>query len=379
MIVAARRTRAAAMLPRILPASLFALMVTVMTTALVHADERPLAANVQVIGHRGAPALRPEHTLASYARAIADGADFVEPDLVMTRDGVLVARHENEIGGTTNVASHPRFRDRETTRIVDGRAVSGWFTEDFTLAELKTLRARERLPQLRSTHYDGQFQILSLDEIVDFIAAESTTRGRLIGIIPELKHSTYFRQRGLPMEDVLLASLAAHAYTRIAPVEIQSFEIGNLQYLQRKLGSRFPNVRLLQLIDEPQAQPYDVVAAGGTLTYAQMLAPAGLQAIAAYAAAIGPDKHAIIPLDPDGGLGQPTSLVRDAHAAGLELHPYTFRPENRFLANDFRAGGDPDSVNEAGLIEEIRAYLDAGIDAFFTDDPATGRKAVDLR
>lgn len=367
------------MLSRILPASLFSLMVAVMSTSFVHAEEKPLTAKVQVIGHRGAPARRPEHTLASYAQAIADGADFVEPDLVMTRDGVLVARHENEIGGTTNVASHPRFRDRETTRIVDGRSVTGWFSEDFTLAELKTLRARERLPQWRTTRYDGQFQIPTLDEIVDFVAAESATRGRLIGLIPELKHSTYFRQLGLPLEDALLATLAAHAYTRVAPVEIQSFEIGNLRYLHRKLGAKFPNIRLLQLIDEPQAQPYDVVVAGGVLTYAQMLTPAGLRAIAGYADAIGPDKHAIIPLDADGRLGKPTTLVHDAHAVGLELHPYTFRPENRFLAENFRLGDDPGRVNEAGLIAEIRAYLDAGIDAFFTDDPAIGRKAVDLR
>jgi glycerophosphoryl diester phosphodiesterase len=365
------------MLSRILPASLFGLMVIVMTTSFAPADEQPLAAKARVIGHRGAPALRPEHTLASYAKAIADGADDVEPDLVMTGDGVLVARHENEIGGTTNVASHPQFGDRKTTRVIDGRPVSGWFTEDFTLAELKTLRARERLPQLRTTHYDDQFQIPTLDEIVDLVAAESATRGRLIGIIPELKHSTYFRQLGLPMEDVLLSTLSTHAYTRIAPVVIQSFEVGNLQYLHRKLGIRFPNIRLLQLIDEPQAQPYDAVE--GDVTYAQMLTPAGLRAIAAYATAIGVDKRAIIPLKPDGSLGRPTTLVRDAHVAGLELYPYTFRPENRFLAKNFRADGDLDSVNEGGLIGEIRAHLDAGIDAFFTDDPAIGRKALDLR
>ncbi len=367
------------MSPRILPASLFGLMVTVMTTALVHADERPLAANVQVIGHRGAPALRPEHTLASYAKAIADGADFVEPDLVMTGDGVLVARHENEIGGTTNVASHRQFRDRETTRIVDGHAVSGWFTEDFTLAELKTLRSRERLPQLRSTRYDGRFPIPTLDEIIDLVAAESATRGRLIGITPELKHSTYFHQLGLPMEELLLSRLTAHAYTRIAPVVIQSFEIGNLHYLHRELGTRFPNVRLLQLIDAPSQQPYDMAVAGRTLTYAQMMTAEGLRGIAGYAAAIGVDKHAVIPLDPAGFLGQPTSLVGDAHAAGLQLYAYTFRPENCFLAEDFQAYGAPDGVNEAGMIGEIRAYLDAGIDALFSDDPAVGRTAVDGR
>ncbi|TAL89859.1 MAG: glycerophosphodiester phosphodiesterase, partial [Rhodanobacter sp.] len=187
--------------------------------------EKPRASQVLVIGHRGAPAWRPEHTLASYARAIVDGADFIEPDLVMTRDGVLVARHENEIGGTTDVASHRGFASRKATKIIDGNAVSGWFTEDFTLAELKTLRARERLPRLRGTQHDGEFQIVTLQEIIDFVAAESTLAGRPLGLIPEIKHGTYFQTIGLPMEDRLLATLAAHAYTRTAPVEIQSFEI----------------------------------------------------------------------------------------------------------------------------------------------------------
>ncbi|HEY8682000.1 MAG TPA: glycerophosphodiester phosphodiesterase [Rhodanobacter sp.] len=348
------------------------------------AHEKPLAAKVLVIGHRGAPALRPEHTLASYSQAIADGADFIEPDLVMTRDGVMVARHENEIGGTTDVASHPEFAARKTRKTIDGHPVSGWFTEDFTLAELKTLRARERLPQLRSTKYDGEFQIPTLDEIIDFVAAESAVVGHPVGIIPEIKHGTYFQKLGLPMEDSLLATLAAHRYTRTAPVEIQSFEIANLRYLHAKLGSaearsRHPNIRLLQLIDDAGAQPYDVVAVGGRLSYGQMMTPAGLHAIAGYADAIGPNINAIIPLTADGHLGHPTALVHDAHAAGLELHPYTFRPENFFLAKDFWQGSDPNTFNEAGLIAQIRVYLDAGIDAFFTDDPAIGRKALDRR
>jgi len=353
-------------------------------SVVVRANEKPLAARVLVIGHRGEPALRPEHTLASYARAIADGADFIEPDLVMTKDGVMVARHENEIGGTTDVASHPEFASRKTTKVIDGHAVTGWFTEDFTLAELKTLRARERLPQLRSTKYDGEFQIVTLEEIIDFVGAESAVVGHPVGIIPEIKHGTYFRKLGLPMEDRLLATLAAHSYTRTAPVEIQSFEIANLKYLHDKLGGaqahrEHPNIRLLQLIDDPGVQPYDVVASGGKLTYAQMLTPEGLRAIARYADAIGPDVDAIIPRTADGHLGRPTALVRDAHAAGLLVHPYTFRPENQFLAKDFWQGSDPKTFNEAGLIAQIDAYLDAGIDAFFTDDAAIGRKAVDAR
>ena len=219
-----------------------------MPASTAQAGEKPIAKKVLVIGHRGASALRPEHTLASYGKAIADGADFIEPDLVMTRDGVMVARHENEIGTTTDVASHPEFADRKTTKTVDGHAVNGWFTEDFTLAELKTLRARERLPQLRSTRYDGEFQIVTLDEIIDFVAAEAAVVGRPIGIIPEIKHGTYFRERGLPMEDKLLATLAAHRYTHAAPVEIQSFEVGNLKYLHGKLGKTHPHIRLLQLM-----------------------------------------------------------------------------------------------------------------------------------
>ncbi|MEO8778608.1 MAG: glycerophosphodiester phosphodiesterase [Rhodanobacter sp.] len=341
--------------------------------------EKPLAARVLVIGHRGAPAWRPEHTLASYARAIADGADFIEPDLVMTRDGVLVARHENEIGSTTDVARHPGFAGRQVTRTVDGRAVTGWFIEDFTLTELKTLRARERLPQLRGTKHDGEFQIPTLEEIIEFAAAESTLVGRPVGIIPEIKHGSYFQGIGLPMEDRLLATLAAHAYTRTAPVEIQSFEITNLQYLRSKLGARHPNIRLLQLLDAPDTQPYDVVAAGGELDYARMMTPDGLREIARYAAAVGPELGAIMRWSAEGGLGRPTGLVSDAHAAGLEVHPYTFRPENRFLAKDFWRGDDPSTFNQAGLIAQIGAYLDAGIDAFFTDDPASGRKAVDAR
>ena len=346
--------------------------------------EKPLAAKVLVIGHRGASALRPEHTLASYGQAIADGADFIEPDLVMTKDGVMVARHESEFGGTTDVAGHPEFAARKTTKTIDGHAVSGWFVEDFSLAELKTLRARERLPQLRSTRHDGEFPIPTLEEIIAFVAAESARVGRPIGIIPEIKCGSYFRKLGLPMEDELLATLAAHPYTRTAPVEIQSFEIANLKYLHDKLGGsqrrhRHPNIRLLQLIGAADAQPWDVMAAGGQLTYAQMMAPTGLRDIVGYADAIGPGMRAIIPLAVDETLGRPTTLAHDAHVLGLELHPYTFRPENQFQAKNFWLGTDPTSRNEAGSIAEIRAYLDAGIDAFFTDDPALGRKAVDLR
>ncbi|MGC1548884.1 MAG: glycerophosphodiester phosphodiesterase [Rhodanobacter sp.] len=341
--------------------------------------EKPSARRVQVIGHRGASALRPEHTLASYTKAIADGADWIEPDLVITQDGVLVARHENAIGDTTDVAAHAEFANRRTHKVIDGVEMTDWFVEDFTLTELKSLRARERLPQLRGTRYDGQFAIPTLEEIIDMVAAASAECGRVIGIIPEIKHGTYFQQLGLPMEDALLELLAAHAYTRTAPVEIQSFEIGNLRDLQHRLGDTRPNIRLLQLLGSPSEQPYDVVAAGGSLNYGDMMTPVGLNEIAGYADAIGPNIRQIIPLTADRRLGVPTALVHDAHVAGLEVHVYTFRPENQFMARDFWSSDDPATRNEAGSIAEIRAYLDAGIDAFFTDDPALGREAVDKR
>jgi glycerophosphoryl diester phosphodiesterase len=333
--------------------------------------EKPLAPRVQVIAHRGASAHLPEHTLAAYARAIADGADLIEPDLVMTRDGVLVARHENEIGATTDVAAHPRFAARRTTKRIDGVPVQGWFTEDFTLAELKTLRTRERLPHLRGTAHDGRYPIATLEEIIGLLADENARPGRSVGLIPEIKHGTWYRQQGLPMEQRLLGMLRAHACTRTVPVVIQSFETANLRELRAGLGD-LPNVRLLQLVDDPQAQPWDVEARGGTLRYADLLTPAGLREVAAYADAIGPNARAILPVDGEGRLGPPTPLVREAHAAGLEVHAWTFRPENAFLPEGLRQGA-PAARNEEGSITEIRAHLEAGVDAFFTDDPALGR------
>jgi glycerophosphoryl diester phosphodiesterase len=347
-----------------------------MVAMSLHA-ETPLAKKVLVIGHRGASALRPEHTLASYAKAIEDGADYVEPDLVSTKDGVLVARHENEISGTTDVAAHTEFASRRTTKTVDTERVTGWFTEDFTLAELKTLRARERLPDIRpgSKRFDGEFQVVSFDEIIDFVAAESAAHARPIGIIPEIKHSTYFRGIGLPMEDKVLATLRAHTYTHTAPVEIQSFEVGNLRYLRKTMGKAYPNVRLLQLMGSDGERPFD----DRGLSYGAMMTPAGLKEIASYADAIGPSIRSVIPLKADGSLGPPSALVRDAHAVGLELHPWTFRPENHFLATNFRNKDGDAARNEAGSIEEIRTYIATGIDAFFTDDPAVGRRALQAR
>ena len=358
--------------------AVIALACMAVSTADAAPPAKPLADKVLVLGHRGASALRPEHTLASYGQAIADGADFVEPDLVMTRDGALVARHENEISATTDVATHPEFVTRKTTKTIDGQPVTGWFTEDFTLAEFKTLRARERLPELRpgNAKFDGQFVVPTFDEIIDFVAAESKKRGRVIGIYPEIKHSTWFKGIGLPMEDAVLATIRKHAYTaKTAPLFIQSFEIGNLKYLRGKLGD-LPNVKLIQLLGEAKEQPYDAVAGKQSLSYAQMMQPQGLADIAKYANAIGPNKLSVIPRTADGKLGAPTALVADAHAAKLLVHPYTFRPENYFLPNDLRATGTPATRNDAGAVTEIRTYLDAGIDGFFSDDPALGRKAL---
>ncbi len=330
-----------------------------------------------VFAHRGCSALRPEHSLASYAKAIQDGADYIEPDLVATKDGVLVARHENNIAETSDVARRPEYAGRRTTKTIDGEKRTSWFTEDFTLAELKTLRAVERLGSVRpeSAGYDGQFQIVTFEELVDFTAAEAAARGRMIGLVPELKHSTYFAGIGLPLEDRFLALLAGHEYTRRAPIEIQSFEVDNLLYLRGKLG-RPANVRLIQLIGEPTVSPVGAPQ-GKSRTFGGMTTAAGLRDIARYADVVGPATRAVIPLGPDGRLGAPTAIVADAHVAGLLVRPWTFRPENRFLAADFRGADGENARNPAGSIAEIRRYLAAGIDGFFTDDPALGRAAVD--
>ena len=334
----------------------------------------------EVFAHRGASALRPEHTLAAYAKAIADGADYIEPDLVCTRDGVLVARHEDAITDTTDVATRPEFASRKTRKVIDGEAHDGWFVSDFTFAELKTLRAIERLPQLRGKAYDGQFQILSFEEIIDFVAAEAAVRGRDIGLVPELKHSTFFASIGLPLEDRFAATLKAHAYTRRAPVEIQSFEVDNLKRLRKTLG-RPANVRLMQLVlaggRYDAVRPADVVAAGGSLTFGQMVSAAGLRDMAAYADVVAPPTRAVIPLGADERLLAPTALVADAHRAGLLVHVWTFRPENVFLAADFRNGAGQAARNEAGSIAEIRRYLETGIDGLFSDDTALARAAID--
>jgi glycerophosphoryl diester phosphodiesterase len=328
--------------------------------------------DVTVIGHRGASGYRPEHTLASYSLAIAQCADYIEPDLVSTKDGVLVARHENEIGGTTDVADHPEFASRRTSKVVDGVTITGWFTEDFTLAELETLRARERLPLVRpqNTAYDGQFPIPTFAEVLDLARHSRTCDGKPVGVYPETKHPTYFASIGLPLEQRLVRTLDRFGYhDRSAPVFIQSFESGNLRRL-----NTMTSIRLVQLVDCSGA-PYDLVAAGDPRTYADLVTPAGLRSITSYADGVGVCKNVLIPRNADGSLAAPSPVIRDAHRAGLIVHGWTFRRENQFLPLDFRIGSDPNAVGD--LVGEIRVFVDAGIDGFFTDNPDLGVEAVE--
>jgi glycerophosphoryl diester phosphodiesterase len=322
-----------------------------------------------VIAHRGASGYRPEHTLESYRLAIEMGADFIEPDLVSTKDGVLVARHENEIGSTTDVAEHPEFAARRTTKTIDGQLVEGWFTEDFTLAELRTLRARERLPELRAanTAYDGRLEVPTFDEIIQLAKRESAARGRTIGIYPETKHPSWFASLGLALEEPLIAELERAGWTeREAPVFIQSFETENL----RKLRG-MTRVPLVQLI-EASGAPADLALRGDPRTYADLVTPAGLAEIATYADAIGPHKGLVIPRGADDRLAAPSSLVADAHAAGLLVHPWTFRGENYFLPADFHAGDPADPAFAAmhgDADAELAAFFAAGVDGVFADFP----------
>ena len=318
-----------------------------------------------VIAHRGASGERPEHTLASYELAIEQGADFIEPDLVLSKDGVLVARHENEISETTDVADHPEFARRKATKTIDGKAVTGWFTEDFTLAELKTLRAKERIPRLRGTAYDGRFAIPTFEEILDMLARANKGRERPVGVYPETKHPSYFASIGLPHEAPLLALLDQHGYRgRGAPVFIQSFEVGNLRALRAK--SDLPLIQLMDGEGGPADNP--------DMSYSAMATPAGLQAVAAYADGIGPNKQMIIPRGALGTLGQPTRLVEEAHAAGLKVHPWTFRRENYFLPLADKGGLNP--AGHGDLAAEIGTYLKAGVDGLFSDNPREAVRAV---
>ena len=344
-----------------------------------------------ILGHRGASGYRPEHTIASYQLAIEQGANYIEPDLVITKDGVLIARHEPKITDTTDVKDRPEFANRETTKVIDGVSQTGWFAEDFTLAEIKTLRAVERLP-FRDQSYNGMFEIPTLQEVIDLAKQKSAETGREIGIIPETKHPIYFKSIGLSLEQPLVDTLNMAGYTDAsAPVIIQSFEVGNLKELDA-----LTDVRLVQLTDADRIeldgtviynQPYDFELSGDSRTYGDLLSPTGLAEIATYADAIGPWKRSIVSVvgtdlnndgvaddingdglmnDADKHTLSPSSLITDAHNAGLLVTPYTFRNEYIYLAQDYL--GDPTA--------EYLQFFKLGVDGLFTDFPDTAVAAL---
>ena len=349
-----------------------------------------------VIGHRGAAGYMPDHTLEGYKRAIEMGADFIEPDLVATKDGVLVARHEPNITGTTDVSTRPEFAGRKTKKVVDGVEEEGWFASDFTLAEIKTLRAIQPLAD-RDPSHNGKHQIPTLDEVLDLAKSEGAKVGRTVGVYPETKHPTYHATLGLPLEDRLLATLGEYGYTsKSSPVIVQSFEVSNLKYLRTKT-----QIRLVQLVDAndinpdgsmdltaPYDKPYDFAVAGDKRTFASLLTPAGLKEVKTYADGIGPWKPYLIPsrqvdankdgkpddLNGDGVIDErdrvmmaPTDVVKNAHAEGLMVHPYTFRSEAKRLASDFK--GDPKA--------EYKLFYELGVDGVFSDFPDHAKAARD--
>ncbi|MBR7621536.1 glycerophosphodiester phosphodiesterase [Phenylobacterium sp. 20VBR1] len=312
--------------------------------------KRPL-----IIAHRGASGERPEHTPAAYRLAVDEGADFIEPDLVLTKDGVLVVRHENEIAGTTDVASRPEFAARKATKVVDGEGVEGWFAEDFTLAELKTLRARERLPALRpiSAAFDGREAIATFQEVMDLAKSESKRVGRTIGVYPEMKHPTYLAGLGLVIEPRLADALKANGLnSRSAPVFVQCFETAPL-----KTFAKLSSARRVRLV-------------GGDAK--ALVTAAGLKEMATYADGVGPDWSLVIPTV-EGALGPATSLVADAHAAGLAVHPWTVRAENRFLPEKLWRGTDPAAHGDVEAV--YKALFATGIDGLFSDFPGLAVKA----
>lgn len=323
----------------------------------------PRDGGVEVFGHRGACGYRPEHTPASYELAARLGADHVEPDLVPTKDGQLVCRHENEIASTTDVADRPEFADRKTTRTVDGVVRTGWFTEDFTLAELRTLRARERIPELRpqSAVHDDAFGIPALPEVLDLADRLTRELGRPIGVAPEIKHPGYFRGIGLPVEPALIAELQRRRLNRPdAAIAVQSFEVGNLRQLRDSL-----RVRLVQLIGADGA-PQDLRDAGDSRTFRDLATPAGLREIARHADLIAPDVGLVLP---------GSSIVADAHEAGLGVLPYTVRAENAFLPAEFRSGGGPSE--HGAVLDYLESLFLQGIDAIFCDQPDVAALARD--
>ena len=317
-----------------------------------------------VIAHRGASGYRPEHTLAAYELGVGLGADYIEPDLVMTADGVLVDRHEPEIGGTTDVADRPEFADRRTTKRVDGSLVTGWFVDDFTLAELKTLRAKERLPDLRqeSRTYDGRFEVPTIEEVLQQREGLSRSTGRSIGIIPEIKHSTYLHEQGLdPEAEVMRLVRKHHLNHRRAPLWIQSFELTALKDLRTEHRLRARTI----LLTSATGGPYDLHEDG--TTYAELTTRESMRELSRWIDGLGPAKEQVVERNDDGTLGEPTSFVDDAHDAGLEVMPHAFRAENEFLPTDYRNGSDPADFGRA--VDEALVFLRAGVDGVFCDQP----------
>ncbi|MEU2067618.1 glycerophosphodiester phosphodiesterase [Streptomyces anulatus] len=325
-----------------------------------------------VVGHRGASGYRPEHTLGSYQLALDMGAHIVEQDLVPTKDGHLVCRHENDITATTDVADHPEFAGRRTTKSIDGVSLTGWFTEDFTLAELKTLRAKERIPGNRphNTLYDGRWTIPTFEEVLRWAEKEGRKRSKPVWLYVETKHPTYFRKLGLGLEEPLARLLRRYGRDRgNSALILQSFEPGSVQRLARLVDT--PRIVLLS---GPKTRPWDFVESGDPRTVADLVKPAGLAWMASFAQGIGPTLDLVIPKDASGRLTTPTTLVRDAHAKGLRLHPYTLRNENSFLPADFRRGTDPNAYGD--VFGACAAYLATGIDGIFADHPDTALLAA---
>ena len=314
-----------------------------------------------VIAHRGASADRPEHTLAAYERAIDQGADYIEPDLVVTKDLVLVSRHENELSGTTDVAARQEFEDRRRDKTIDGQTVAGWFAEDFTLAELRTLRAKERIPALRpaNARYDGLYLVPTFAEIVKLVRAKEAETGRRIGLYPELKHPEFLLQdSGIDMVDLVLREFRQLGITPADPVFIQSFEIAPLQRLKQR-GGGFKLVQLVKPEDGPADEP--------AMRYADMVTPTGLVEIAKYADAVGAHIGLILNAD-----GSPTTLVADARAARLAVHAWTIRPENEFLPAMLRTGDEPKDRG-CGDVKLAALLKAAGVAGVFSDGPLKGR------
>jgi glycerophosphoryl diester phosphodiesterase len=322
---------------------------------------------VVLIAHRGASAYRPEHTLEAYQLAIDLGCDYIEPDLVSTRDGVLIARHENNITETTNVADIAEFASRKATKIIDGETITGWFTEDFTLSEIKSMRCKERIPEMRpgNTQYDGQFQMATFAEIIELAKRNTIEKGKIIGVYPETKHPSYFRSIGLPLEDRLLAQLSLSGWNHsLAPVFIQSFEVSNLQMLRSKT-----NIKLIQLVDDGDSKPFDFVAHSDSRKYADIITMQGLKHVASYCDGIGAPKSLIRGQD-----GIPSDLVKNCHDVGLMVHVWTFRPENNYLPPHLQTGGGPGEYGDA--VKEIQEFLELGVDGIFCDASDYGRKAI---